>query len=516
MTPESLCQSEAIAFLARPSTYGSSVSAVEQHETHGAIVFLAGDRAYKLKRAVHYPYMDYSSPEVRRAMCEAELAVNCRTAQQLYLDVLSIVREATGTLRFGARDEAASAVDWVVVMRRFPQRALLEQMRLHGQLTPPLMRNLAESIATFHMSAEVKREFGGAPGIQRVIEENAAVLRSSQGQFLGDRAVEVLDCGARRVLADLAALLEERRTNGFVRRCHGDLHLNNICLLDGQPVLFDAVEFSEDFSCIDVLYDLAFLLMDLEHRGLRAFTNMVLNRYLEITRDYGGVAALPLFLSCRAAIRAHVAGALAENSTPAQAQAVCSQAHALLREAIGYLSPARPRLVVIGGLSGTGKTTVARTLAPTIGKAPGAIVLRSDVIRKHLCGVPELERLPATRYDRETTRRVYSAIAATAGLLLRGGHSVIADAVYGWPGERAEIEAAARNCGAAFLPIWLTAPVQILEERIGARRGDASDATVEVLHRQVESIEGPTDWHRVDAGGSEESSRSQLDPIVRA
>ena len=497
-------QDAAIAFLSDPQTYGHEVKLVERLETHGSIVFLAGERAYKLKRAVRFPYMDYSTPERRRVMCEAELAVNRRSAPELYLETRPVIRTHDGVVRFGTAADTAAAIDWVVVMRRFDQSALLEEMRKRDALSSPLMRTLAEVIAEFHRTAEVRPEFGGANGILKVIDENVEILRSSRGCSFDRGRIELYSAFAHAAQHKLAELLEWRRLSGYVRRCHGDLHLNNICLIEARPVLFDAIEFGEDFASIDVLYDLAFLLMDLEHHGLRHFANIVFNRYLEKTADFVGVAALPLFLSCRAAVRAHVAAAsVREGKSCVQ---LAADAASLLDAAVDFLEVVPVKLVVLGGLSGTGKSTLARAIAPELRRSPGAVVLRSDVIRKTLCGVDETDRLSEASYSKEINARVYATIAERAQILLRNGHSVIADAVYGQPEERRQIESVARSASVELQAVWLDAPLAMLEQRITARRGDASDATAAVLHRQSMSIDPPDNWSKLDVGGAVEDA----------
>ncbi|HEY8948737.1 MAG TPA: AAA family ATPase [Rhizomicrobium sp.] len=491
-------QGNVIAFLSNPASYGIAGS-VERHETHGAIVFLAGEFAYKLKRAVRFPYMDYSTPDRRRAACAAELAVNRRTAPSLYLGVRS-VRMVNGHLAFGEADDP-QAQDWVVVMKRFPQSALLEQMRRKGQLTDTIMRKLADAIAAFHMRAEVTRAFGGVAGIAEVVDGNISVLTSFRHKPFAEEKIAAYVAASHAAVKAMAARLDARRDAGFVRRCHGDLHLNNVCMLNGAPVLFDAIEFNEAFSQIDVFYDLAFLLMDLEHGSEGQFANTVLNRYLERTGDFGGLALLSLFLSCRAAVRAHVKAAQANGDANVEKEAL-----SYLEDAIRFLEPIPPQLIVLGGVSGTGKSTLGRVLAPMIGVAPGAAMLRSDVLRKSLWGVSDDVPLPEAAYTADVTHKVYDVLRSRAEEILAEGHSVIADAVYGTSEERQGIVDVAHRMGVSFHPVWLDAPLAILERRVAARKNDASDATVAILHRQRAAVTPPTDWINVDAGGRPEDT----------
>lgn len=502
-------QRDVIAFLSDPASYG--VPSVTMRETHGSIVFLAGDRAYKLKRAVRYPYMDYGTRARRRAMCLAELAVNRRTAPMLYLQVRAIVRDWTH-LRFASMDEADGARDFVVVMRRFREDDLLDAMRRDGRLDARLIRQTAETVAAFHEAADSMPGFGGAAGIARVIAENVAAFRAARERPFAQDAIVAYETAAGAALAERTALLERRRRDGRVRRCHGDLHLNNICVIEGKPVPFDGIEFNDDLACIDVLYDLAFLLMDLDRRDLRGFANLLLNRYCEVSGEADGLAAMPLFLSCRAAIRAHVAVAAAHFLAGDDAAAKRAEGADLLARANAYLGPARPRLIAVGGISGTGKSRLARALAPALGVAPGAIVLRSDAIRKRLMGVAETVRLPETAYTPAMNEKVYTALARSARAILATGYAVIADAVYGRAAERDAIAGVARSAGASFDGLWLEAPVPVLEQRISARRGDASDATVAVMHAQRDFVEPPADWRRLDAG----QDRSATDAAGRA
>lgn len=476
---------------------------------------LAGDRVFKLKRAVKFPFLDYSTPERRRAACAAELAINRRTAPDLYLAVRPIVAGGDGHLALGppGAEPRADAVDWVLVMRRFADDALLDQRARDGMLDADTVLKLADAIARFHAGAEPRPEYGGHAAMRRIVDGVVDGLLASD---LADRArLDRLAATIRQAVDGNAALLDRRRDQGFVRHGHGDLHLGNVCLWQGEPTLFDAIEFDDRIACGDVLYDLAFLLMDLQHRDLPALANAAFNRYLmRAMADAGaaggdallpldGLALLPLFLSTRAAIRAQVGLAAAKRQADAaRAQEKVAEARAYLDLALACLDPPKPRLLAVGGLSGTGKSTLALGLAPGIGPAPGAVVLRSDALRKTLAGGALFERLPPEAYDRTMTARVFDGLAEGARRALAAGHAAIVDAVYLAPRQRGAIEAVAQEVNAPFAGLWLEAPAGQLEARVSARRGDVSDAGADIVRMQLGQDPGPMAWHRIDAGGT--------------
>jgi aminoglycoside phosphotransferase family enzyme/predicted kinase len=487
-------QHDVIDFLRMPYSYGAAVERVDVIETHASLVFLAGDRAYKLKRAVKYPYLDFSTPERRRVACEAELALNRRTAPELYLEVRALARMSDGKVGFMTD---RPAIDWLVVMRRFEQTLLFDALAKTGRLSAPLMSELAGHIADFHMMAERRLDYGGAAALAAVIETNHRCLAQAlNAGFDPERIEEIREKSLQR-LGAVGALLERRRAAGKVRRCHGDLHLRNVCLFEGKPTLFDCLEFSDELASVDVLYDLAFLLMDLDHCGFADFANMVLNRYLDLTGEDDGLAAMPLFLSSRAAIRAHVTATTMERSAGSKAKSeMAAEARRYLELAAQTLRPRSCRLVAIGGLSGTGKSTLAAALAPSL----GARVLRSDVIRKRLFGVAPETHLPASAYASEVSHLVYETLRRQAANALAAGYSVIIDAVSLKPAERHSFAAIAEAAGVPFSGLWLTAPASTMEGRLRARRNDASDASPEVLAQQLRQDPGLMDWVRIDAG----------------
>jgi len=487
-------QHDVIDFLSRPSSYGAAVARIDVIETHVSLVFLAGDRAHKLKRAVKFPYLDFSSAEQRRVACEAELALNRRTAPDLYLEVRALTRTMNGAVGFGTQ---GPVVDWVVVMRRFDQAALFDELAKTGRLNASLMTELADHIAAFHQAAEPRPDRGGAAALAAVAETNHCCLMAARDAgFAADRIIEIRQRSLER-LAAVAGLLDGRAATGKVRRGHGDLHLRNVCLFEGRPTLFDCLEFSDELASVDILYDLAFLLMDLEHRGLADFANLVLNRYLDLTDEDDGLAAMPLFLSSRAAIRAHVTAAAMERAAqPGVTPEMGAEARGYLDLCALLLRPRSCRLVAIGGLSGTGKSTLAAALAPAL----GARVLRSDVIRKRLFEVAPETRLPTSAYTSQMSRRVYHVLRRKAADALAAGYSVIIDAVSLKPAERRSFIAVAEAAGVPFVGLWLVAPAATMDRRLRARRHDPSDASPEVLAQQLRQDPGPMDWVRIDAG----------------
>lgn len=488
-------QTAVIDFLASAATHGGV--SVERIETHTAMVFLAGTRAYKLKRAVLFDYLDFSTPERRRVLCDAEVRLNRRAAPSLYRGILAVTRERDGSLALGG---SGTPVDWVVEMTRFDQEALFDRLAAAGQLDHKLMPPLAAAIAEFHGAAERRADHGGKTGMAWVIKGNAAGFAEYGAACLEPAACVRVTDAAGAELDRRGDLLDARRNAGFVRQCHGDLHLRNIVLLDGRPTLFDGVEFNDEISCTDVLYDLAFLLMDLWRRQLPRHANEVWHRYLAETGELGGIALLPLFLSCRAAIRAKTSATAAQLQNEARRRSELQElARDYLSLAESLLHPPGPCLIAIGGGSGAGKSTLALGLAPFVGAVPGAVVLRSDEIRKQLCGVSLFERLGPEGYSAQVSDRVYTTVAERARLTVRAGHGAIADAVYLRPGDRQAITQVAADASVPFVGLWLEAPESMLIERAEQRRNDPSDADAAVVRTQRAQPTGMVGWHRLDA-----------------
>ncbi|MDN3718268.1 phosphotransferase [Roseibium salinum] len=357
-------QNEVLEFLTNELSGTSGQEDVKRIDTHANIVFLAGSKAYKVKRDVTFPFLDYSSLELREEACKAEITVNRPNAPQIYLRAVPITREPDGGL---ALDGEGKPVEWAVEMNRFDQSMELDILAAKGPLTDDLADRLAQMMADAHEEAPLRSGPGFHDELSSYVEQNDTAFHEHPDLFPADEVRHLTDA-SRSMLSSIHELIMKRGELGLVRRCHGDAHLRNIVLIDGQPVLFDAIEFSDAIATGDVLYDLAFLLMDLWERDQHRAANRVFNRYLDKSRleDHPeGLAALPFYLMMRAAIRSKIAATAALNqSDEAQKQNQREQARTYFRHALAFIEPSKPRLVAIGGLSGTGKTTLAYTIAP--------------------------------------------------------------------------------------------------------------------------------------------------------
>jgi aminoglycoside phosphotransferase family enzyme/predicted kinase len=394
--------------------------------------------------------MDFSTAERREAMCAAEIEINHKLAPEIYLGTAAVYRR-DGALALGEVGEHADdAVDWLVVMHRFDEDGLFNRMADRRALTLEMMAALGARVAAYHDTLAPVSGFSGPDDYRRSVAADIRQLRE-QGDRLDQSITEALATALPQALEAHIELVARRAGAGAVRRCHGDLHLRNIVLIDGKPVPFDAIEFSERMASIDVLYDLAFTLMDLCERDLLPSANRLFNEWLwriselpQAPHDEA-LALLPHFLSRRACVRAFVDAAGA-----AVAGKGFEGPRAYQRMALDFLKPAPPRLLAIGGLSGSGKTTLAMKLAPEIGRAPGAVVVRSDVERKRQAGIALEQRMPSGSYSAEASAKIYAAFMARAERVLRAGHSVVLDAVFAREAERAAAEALAIKTGVPF------------------------------------------------------------------
>jgi hypothetical protein len=426
--------------------------------------------------------------------------------------VVAITRAPNGRL---ALDGAGTPIEWAVEMRRFDEHATLDRLADAGRIDATLAEALGRAVAAAHAAAPAAEPAPWIAALADFVDQNDAAFRQFPRLFEPSE-VAVLSDASRAAHARARPLLTARGQRGLIRRGHGDLHLGNIVLIEGRPVLFDAIEFDPLIASGDLLYDLAFLLMDLVERGLRDAANVVFNRYLLATgrsEDLDALAALPLFLSLRAAIRAKVTAARLNHAD--MTAAIESSARKYFELARQTIRPPPPVLVAVGGLSGTGKSVLARALAPHLLPAPGAVVLRSDVERKTLLGKDEHDRLPADAYAPAVTARVYATIADQARRALAAGHSAIVDAVFARPDERAVLQQSASALGVASRLVFLEAGLAIRAARADARSHDASDADAAVALAQGIYDLGSLDWARIDASGPPEQTLARARAAIK-
>jgi aminoglycoside phosphotransferase family enzyme/predicted kinase len=469
-------QAEVAAFLA-------GLAGAAPIETHISAIFVGQDTAWKMKKAVALGFLDFSNLAARGHFCQRELELNQPAAPGIYRDVVAITRAPDGRLQ---ECGAGAVVEWVLRMAPIPAGNFLDAMAAQGALDATLLDALGDAVFALHQAAPLVEGLDAPAAMASVLAGN---LRAARAAGLPETAIAPLEAALQAALTRCAPALTARAAEGRIRRCHGDLHLANLCLWQGKPTPFDALEFDEGLARIDTGYDLAFLLMDLDQQAGRAAANRVLNRYLARSGDYGLLAPLPLWLALRALVRAHVQAARGRDGAP------------LLRAAIDYLAPPPARLIAVGGLQGSGKSTLARGLAPLLGAAPGGLLLRSDELRKRRFGLAPEAPLPAEAYAEQVSRAIHGELFMIAEAALRQGHAVALDAMFLDPEHRRQAGQIAARIGVPFQGFWLEAPMEILKSRILARRDDASDATIAVLERAAQADPGAIDWRRLDAAG---------------
>lgn len=474
--------------LLRPEAFEHPVGALQLIETHVSWVVLTGDYAYKIKKPVALGFLDFSSPEARRRFCEEEVRLNRRLAPAIYLEVVPIGGSPAAP-RVGRR---AGVFEHAVRMRQFPQTAQLDRRLARGELTAAEIDAVADMVAGFHAGAPLSEDpaAGTAAAALEPFHENLAALRE-----------HLSDPGAAADLAALERCLDEegealrpvfaaRRTNGFVRDVHGDLHLRNIAWSQSGPFAFDCIEFDDALRNIDVINDLAFLVMDLRHTGTPAFAQRLLNRYLERTGDYEGAGVLRFYLAYRASVRAKI------DAIRAGQAAGAAEGDASRDEAVAYLALARhccdrgrARLIITSGMSGSGKSTLSTELLAPL----QAIRIRSDVERKRLAGLEAEQRAGSAYgtglYGAGATERTYERLAECARRVLQGGYTALVDASFGAAAQRRRFRQLAAEAGVPFRILELNAPPQTLRERVAARSHGPSDADLSVLEHQIRDWE---------------------------
>lgn len=459
-------------------------------QTHISYIFLTGEYAYKLKKPVNFGFLDFSTLEKRQYYCQQELDLNRPIAPDIYLEVLPITQQQD-TLELNGKGEV---VDYVVKMREFPQATLLSEMEKAGKLTEALFVELGKTVAQFHQQTKTNdyiQQFGQPKELLAATNQNYQQTEKYVGVVQTPDQYQETKAFTDRFCEDHYFLLKKRIDEQFIRECHGDLHLKNICYWQNKIQLFDRIEFNEPFRFVDVMYDVAFTVMDLEFRNCQKFATVFLNTYLEHTGDWEGVQVLPFYLTRQAYVRAKVNSLMLDDpniseAEKAQAKAQAKQYYYLAWE---YTQPQSGRLWMMSGLSGSGKTTVARELA----KHHQAIHLRSDAVRKHLAGI-EIEQVGNQDiYSPEMTEKTYHKLLEIGTLLASQGWSVILDAKYDRQALRQAVIDAANNNEIPLKILYCDAPMSVLRDRVAARSGDISDATPDLLAKQQANAEAFTE-----------------------
>ncbi len=475
--------------LSRPQAYPHPVQSVRLIETHISSVFLTGRFAYKVKKPVALGFLDYRRLEDRKRYCEEELRLDRRLAPQLYLEVVAI----TGSEAQPRMGGAGEPLEYAVKMREFDQADLLPEHLARGDLSPTFWADLARRIARFHETvdrAPPDNPWGAPESVYKAMTDNFAAVRQFLEGHPEPAALRQVEAWTQARYQTLKPLLEARRREGFIRECHGDMHLGNMALLDGEVAIFDGIEFNPAFRWIDIHSELAFLLMDLDDRGAREAAHIVLNTWLQATGDYAGLPLLRFYQAYRAMVRAKVEAIRSTQPGLSEAQRERHRARCdgYVTLAARYTQPSQRFLAITCGVSGSGKSQLAERMA----QRTGGIWLRSDVERKRLFGLPPLERAAAAPghgiYTPEAGEKTYAALANLAATALQAGFPVIVDATFLDPAQRAAFRELASHFAVPFRLLWLEAAPEVLHARVRQRARtarDPSDADERVLESQL-------------------------------
>ncbi|MCP4338641.1 MAG: AAA family ATPase [Desulfobulbaceae bacterium] len=477
--------------LMQPEIYDPPVGKCVLIETHISWVILAGPYAYKIKKSIDLGFLDFSTLEKRHFYCQEELRLNKRLAPATYLSVLPI----TGTVENPQWAGKGDAIEYAIKMQAFPQKAQLDRVLANGELQARQIDLLARHIANFHDNiniAELDSSYGDPELILQPVEENFRQIREHVKNADALHSLAELEGWSKSTFNALQALFRQRKAAGFIRECHGDMHLRNIAWVDDAPLVFDCIEFSPGLRWIDVINDIAFLVMDLQDRKQPILALRFLDNYLQLTGDYSSLAVLQFYLVYRAlvrakidAIRAHQAGI--SRKEQAEAEKEFSE---YLNLALNYIRAAKPQLIITRGMSASGKSTVSQTLMEQL----GAVRIRSDVERKRLfgplpeedgqSGVGKVGKVGKGIYTAEATDMTYRKLEGLAAQILDAGYSVIVDAVFLNYAEREQFRKLAESRQVSFVILECHADAEILRQRIVQRKKGVSDADLEILAMQ--------------------------------
>jgi aminoglycoside phosphotransferase family enzyme/predicted kinase len=462
---------------------------VERIETHISTVLLAGDYAYKVKKPLNLGFLDFSTLERRRLCCEEELRLNGRLAPHIYLGVVAV----TGSIETPGFGQKGEIIDFAVKMKRFPSDSLLSHQI--DALNGSIVESIALKMAGFHGEVEKcdqNSSFGEPDQVWLPIAANFAHIRA----IVSDREIharlESVESRASSLHEKLIPLLQRRKREGHIRECHGDMHLGNIALVDGEVLIFDGIEFSPELRWIDTISEMAFLLMDLEERGHPELASLALNVYLEASGDYGAMPLLRFYQSYRAMVRAKVAAIRWQQAEESERAGLYAEFEQYLTTAERYAEPGKPALIITFGLSGSGKSTISRELMQQL----PAVRVRSDIERKRIAGLSPLENsasdVGSGIYGSDFTRRTYERLLLLSEEVLSAGFAVVVDATFLKRDQRELFLLLAERLDIPFVVLDLQVSEQLLRDRVRQRAeqgGDPSEADIGVLESQLKSVE---------------------------
>ena len=505
-----------IAALQNPALYPHPVEQFQVIETHISWVILTGPFAYKIKKPVNFGFLDFTELSAREHFCKEELRLNQRLTQGLYLDVLPI----SGSLEAPQLGGSGAAIEYVLKMRQFPQSQLLSDVQARGELTEAHIDGLAKQIADFHgrtPAVATEHPLCLPQAIVAPMRQNFVQIRPLLSDAADLRQLDALDAWVEASIARLEPLLARRAEAGAIRECHGDIHLGNATLLDSKVVLFDCIEFNEEFRLIDIALDAAFLAMDLEDRGLKALSRRFISAWLELSGDYDALELLNLYKAHRALVRAKVAlFSLAHQTDAVQKAVTLRQYRNYANLAESYSAIPSSFLAITHGVSAVGKSHVAMRLV----EALGAIRLRSDIERKRLFGEQkdaDLGKLSAGIYSQDASAATYQRLHQLAESALRAGFPVVIDATYLKQAQRDAASQVAESCGAPFLILECHAPDEVIASWLEQRQAagtDPSDATMDVVRAQHASREALTEDELLHSKRVDTHESASLDTLI--
>ena len=475
-----------IANMLNPEVYDHPVNNIKLIETHISWVILTGDFAYKIKKPVDFGFLNFSTLEKRHFFCEQELVLNRRLAPEIYLEVVAI----NGTSDEPRLSGSGAVFEYAVKMKQFPQSAQLDNKLAAGELKLEHMNAIAHMTAYFHQSTDVANEamdYGNKETLYQPVEENFKQINEHLVTEQYADKLLILAQWSRSELTKQQAVFTQRKADGFIRQCHGDMHLRNLIWLDNKPVAFDCIEFNDKLSWIDVISEIAFLIMDLQHRQQHQLANRFLNSYLEITGDYAGLSVLSFYLCYRALVRAKVnalrVGQI--NITEKENEQAITEFESYLELASSYIKHSSPNLIITRGLSASGKSTVSQQLVDKT----GMLRIRSDVERKRLFDISlttgAANNIDSGIYSTQASLQTYAKLAELAYNIITAGYSVIIDAAFLKHEQRQPFQQLASRLGVSYIILEITAPAEILRQRIKKRKNDVSDADLTVLEHQL-------------------------------